>query len=138
MSILYAKSCSQECMANQATGKAMMAAMATSFRKSSRGPYDAAHAGAEHFANADLFYPLGNGEGREAEEAEAGDEDRDAGKGGEKGALSLFRPVELIEPLVQECIFKRRLWQEFFPCLFDMGKGGLCIAAFDLYGHAPE
>src|SRR6185312_9576416 len=93
---------------------------------------DAARAGAEDLPDADLFHPLGDRKGGKTKKAQTGNEDRDAGKCGEQAPLSLFRLIQFVEAVIQECVFEGYFGEKAFPCFLYMCKGGGVIAAGQL------
>src|SRR5947207_3402652 len=68
---------------------------------------DLARARAEHFANADLARALCGHEGREAEQAEARDEDAEPGENRYQAREPRVRDVELLERVVEKLEFER-------------------------------
>src|SRR6185312_5606763 len=95
---------------------------------------EALRAGAEDFADADLFSPLQYVVGGEAEETETGDQDGDGREEAEDLAEAGVGLVLLVERFVEEEIVERVVWKMAFPAAFYRGNGSVKIGAVEFDG----
>ncbi len=65
---------------------------------------EAGDPGAQHLADADLFYPLLGAKGGEAEESEAGDENGDDGEAVDDPGEPFVIGIVLLEIVIEEAI----------------------------------
>ena len=82
-----------------------------------------AHAGAHDLADADLLGAPADRKRSDAEQAQAGDTDRQQGAGAHDAAHPEFRFVQLVEVVVEEGIGKGLVGQQGFPGALQGGEG---------------